>query len=155
MATLHVRKVPDELYEELRALAQRDGRSIGAEAIALLRGALSERARMYEGVRQTVARGRSAFAERFAERAKEIVVRAQEICLEVGSAEVSPAHVMLAMLEDDVLRQTLVRRGITLEAVQAVLPAGSPRQGAAPVSAETRRMLEQALLQSLGLQPGI
>jgi plasmid stability protein len=151
MATLHVRNVPDELYEELRATAERDGRSIGAEAITLLRSALFQRAQMYEGLQQTVARGKSAFAQRFAEQAKNIVARAQDICREVGSAEVTPAHVMLAMLEDPVLRQTLERRGITEEAVRAVLPSGPPRQGPAHVSAETRRMLEQALLQSLGL----
>ena len=58
---------------------------------------------------------------------------------------------MLAMLEDNVLRRTLERRGITEDAVRAVLPSGPPRQGPAPISAETRRMLEQALLQSLGL----
>src|SRR5213592_1066856 len=115
MATLHVRNVPDELYEELRAVAERDGRSIGAEAIALLQFALTQRSHMYEGLQQTVARGKSAFAQRFAERAKDIVTRAQVLCLEVGSPEVTPAHVMLAMLEDRVLRQTLERRGITEE----------------------------------------
>jgi plasmid stability protein len=151
MATLHVRNVPDALYAELRATAERDGRSIGAEAITLLRFALTQRSQMYEGLQQAVARGRSAFAERFAERAKDIVTRAQDICREVGSAEVTPAHVMLAMLEDDVLRPTLERRGITEEAVRAVLPSGPRRDGPAPVSAETRQMLEQALLQSLGL----
>jgi plasmid stability protein len=151
MATLHVRNVPDELYEELRTAAARDGRSIGAEAIKLLRAALGERARLYEGVPQPVRRGRSRFGMRFAQQAKEIVVRSQAICREVGSPEVTPAHVMLAMLEDDVLRPTLERRGITEQAVRAVLPSGPRRDGPAPISPETRRMLEQALLQSLGL----
>ncbi|MGZ4290177.1 MAG: FitA-like ribbon-helix-helix domain-containing protein [Gaiellaceae bacterium] len=151
MATLHVRNVPDELYEELRATAERDGRSIGAEAITLLRGALLERSRLYEGVQQTFARGKSAFAQRLAERAKDLVARSQDICREVGSVEVTPAHVMLAMLEDDLLRSTLERRGITEQAVRAVLPSGPPREGPAPLSAETRRMLEQALLQTLEL----
>src|SRR5438093_11494778 len=112
MATLHVRNVPDELYEELRTVAERDGRSIGAEAITLLRSAMAQRSQMHEGMQQAVARGKSAFAQRFAERATEIVTRAQQICLEVGSPEVTPAHVMLAMLEDDVLRPTLARRGM-------------------------------------------
>jgi antitoxin FitA len=40
VATLHVRNVPDELYETLRARAEREGRSINAEAIALLDAAL-------------------------------------------------------------------------------------------------------------------
>jgi plasmid stability protein len=153
MATLHVRNVPDTIYEELRASAARDGRSIGAQAITLLRGALEERARMYEGVQLAVTRGRSAFTQRLAERAKDIVTRAQDICRSVGSPEVTPAHVMLAMLEDDVLRPTLERRGITVEVVRAVLPTGPPRDGPAPVSPETRQMLEQALLQTVGLSP--
>jgi hypothetical protein len=55
------------------------------------------------------------------------------------------------MLEDDVLRPTLERRGITEESVRAVLPSGPPRTGPAPVSSEARRMLELALLQALGL----
>jgi plasmid stability protein len=152
MATLYVRNVPDSLYEELRASAERDGRSIGAEAITLLRGALAERARLYEGLQQAVGRGRSRFAQRFAERAQDVVTRAQDMCRQVGSPEVTPAHVLLAMLEDDVLRPVLERRGITEEAVRSVLPSGPPREGPAPVSAETRRMLEQALLQSLGLE---
>src|SRR5689334_2374316 len=126
MATLHVRNVPDELYEELRAAAEREGRSIGAEAIMLLRGALSQRAQLFEGVQVAMSRGKTAFGQRFAESAQEIVTRAQTICREVGSAEVTPAHVMLAMLEDDVLRATLERRGITEQAVRAVLPSGPP-----------------------------
>lgn len=36
MATLHVRNVPEEVYESLRARAQRNGRSINAEALAIL-----------------------------------------------------------------------------------------------------------------------
>jgi plasmid stability protein len=149
MATLHVRNVPEELYEELRALADREGRSIGAEAVALLRRALAERRGVHELIGQ--AAGGGAFKQRFVERAEEIVRRAQDLCREVGSAEVTPAHVLLAMLEDDVLRPTLERRGITEDAVRSVLPSGPPRQGPAHVSAETRRMLEQALLQAVGL----
>jgi plasmid stability protein len=43
--TLHVRNVPTELYEALRAAAEEHGSSIGAEAIRLLRRALrTERA---------------------------------------------------------------------------------------------------------------
>ena len=153
MATLHVRNVPDELYEELRAAAEREGRSIGAEAITLLRFALSQRAGILGrfGERLQPVRGRTPFTRRFAEHAQRLVLRAQEICREVGSPEVTPAHVLLAMLEDDVLRPTLEKKGITEDAVRAVLPSGPPRSGPAPISAEARQMLEQALLQSLGL----
>lgn len=152
MATLHVRNVPDELYEELRAAAERESRSIGAEAIILLRLALRERDRFYSNfVSQPRPRPRSAFGRRFAEQAQNLVLRAQEHCREVGSPEVTPAHVMLAMLEDPVLAPSLERKGITEEAVRAVLPSGPSRTGLAPISAEARTMLETALLQSLGL----
>ena len=40
MATLHVRGVPDELYERLRTEAEASRRSISAETIELLRRAL-------------------------------------------------------------------------------------------------------------------
>lgn len=43
VATLHVRDVPDEVYEALRARARREGRSISQEAIAILRRTLGRR----------------------------------------------------------------------------------------------------------------
>lgn len=39
MATLHVRNVPDPVYEALRRRAWRNGRSINAEAVAILEDA--------------------------------------------------------------------------------------------------------------------
>lgn len=149
MATLHVRNVPDELYAELRAAAEAEGRSIGAETISLLRGALTERGALYAGVRRAVAVPRSPFLQRFAESARELVLRAQALARELGAPEVTPAHVLLAMLEDDVLRPTLVGRGITVESVRAALVVGEPREAPVPVSAEARQMLERALVASL------
>jgi hypothetical protein len=166
MATLHARNFPDDLYARLRDAAKEDGRSIGAEAAVLLRAALSERQERTQGREPVVVQPRPTpeqvrrllrqpptFREQFVLRAKQLVVRARQICREVGSEEVTPAHVLLAMLEDPVLRPALERKGITEESVRAVLPSGPPRQGPAPVSAEARRMLEQALVQSLGLSP--
>jgi plasmid stability protein len=146
MATLHVRNVPDELYERLRRAAAEDGRSIGAEATALLGAALGERdARRKEVDRLLVTA--SPFKSRFARRAKALVLRAQELAGEAGAAETTPAHVLLAMLEDDVLRPALERGGVTDESVRAALPPSAERRETAPpVSADARRMLEQALL---------
>ncbi len=42
MATLHVRNVPDTLYERLREQAESENRSLSAEVIILLDRALSE-----------------------------------------------------------------------------------------------------------------
>jgi plasmid stability protein len=43
MKALHVRGIPDELYEALRSAAQDDGRSISAETIVILKSALADR----------------------------------------------------------------------------------------------------------------
>ena len=42
MATLYVREVPDDLYTALRERADAGGRSISAEAVALLKRALDD-----------------------------------------------------------------------------------------------------------------
>jgi len=149
MATLHVRNVPDELYAELRALAERDGRSIGAEAVMLLRLALRQHGRLSDLLGESLVRPRSPFLQRFSESADEIVLRAQEHARELGAAEVEPAHVLLAMLEDDVLRASLERRGISEESVRAVLLTGEPRTGSMPISTEARQLLERVLVASL------
>ena len=43
MATLHVRNVPDDLYEQIRDRAEVSSRSLSAEVVVLLRGALEEK----------------------------------------------------------------------------------------------------------------
>jgi plasmid stability protein len=150
MATLHVRNVPDELYEALREEADRDGRSIGAQAVVLLQRALFDRSVLVSNVRRAISHRRSPFLRRFAESAKELVVRAQELAQELGSPAVTPAHVLLAMLEDDVLRSSLERAGVTAAEVRANLsPAGPPAETKPPFSPETKRLLEQALRASL------
>jgi plasmid stability protein len=45
MQTLHVRSVPDELYNRLRALAQSEQRSLSAQVILMLDRALEDEAR--------------------------------------------------------------------------------------------------------------
>src|ERR1700759_1170669 len=132
MATLHVRNVPDELYELLRIAAGEDGRSIGAEATMLLRGALAGRAHRREGIDRIVAEG-SPFKRRFAQSAKQLVLRAQELAQDGGAAETMPAHVLLAMLEDDILRPSLEKGGGTDESARAgVPPPAAPGTTQAP-----------------------
>ena len=152
MATLHARNFPDDVYARLRSAAEEDGRSISAQAAALLRSALAERDQRKRGFQRLNPKPRfPTFREQFVMRAEQLVVRAQHHCREVGTPEVTPAHVMLAMLEDPVLAPALERKGITEESVRAVLPSGPPRTGPAPISTEARQMLEQALVRSLGL----
>jgi plasmid stability protein len=56
MAILHVRNVPEDLYERIRQRAQAQNRSISAEVINLLRDALEETERpqalILEGIRR-------------------------------------------------------------------------------------------------------
>jgi len=62
MATLYVEKVPEELYEALRARAQSNRRSIAAETISLLEGVLpspqelKRRAAFYQRLQRLTAR---------------------------------------------------------------------------------------------------
>lgn len=48
MQTLHIRSVPDELYESLRALAQERQRSLSAQVILMLDRALIDEQRRQE-----------------------------------------------------------------------------------------------------------
>lgn len=43
MKALHVRGVPDDVYEALRVAAREDGRSISAETIEILKQAMAHR----------------------------------------------------------------------------------------------------------------
>ena len=42
MATLHVRNIPDEMYQAIRTLASQERRSISAEVVILLEMALEQ-----------------------------------------------------------------------------------------------------------------
>jgi plasmid stability protein len=48
MPTLHVRNVPEEIYEGLRARAYERGNSMNAETIEILRDALRRRRRTWD-----------------------------------------------------------------------------------------------------------
>jgi len=58
MPTLHVRNVPDELCERIRARAQEESRSITAEVIQLLQRALAEEEQDQTRVLERVRRRR-------------------------------------------------------------------------------------------------
>lgn len=59
MATLHVRNVPDGLYERLRQQAEAQNRSLSAEVIILLNHALNETAGDQAAVLARIRRRRS------------------------------------------------------------------------------------------------
>ncbi len=49
MATLHVRNVPDDLYDRLKSLAEEDHRSLSSEVIDLLQEAVAAGSRREHG----------------------------------------------------------------------------------------------------------
>jgi len=58
MPTLHVRDVPDELYERIRERAQQESRSITAEVVQLLQRALADENQEQGQVLQRIRRRR-------------------------------------------------------------------------------------------------
>lgn len=61
MTSLQVRNIPDELYEALRETADREGRSLSAQTIAILKRALANSLVDRAGVaRRVAARRREA-----------------------------------------------------------------------------------------------
>src|SRR5581483_11426897 len=97
MATLHVRNVPDSLYEALRRHAEASGRSIGAQAIELLEQALA--AQLAQRPRWLGRRRRSGGRfRRFTERGRRVVVAAQEEARALGHDHVGTGHLLLGLL---------------------------------------------------------
>jgi len=98
MATLHVRNVPDELYERLRERARAGGRSIGAEIVVMLEHELaSAGARPW---RTMFSRRRYAPTpfHHFAPAAREVVAQAREEARELGDPAIGTEHLLLAVL---------------------------------------------------------
>ena len=58
MAVLHVRSVPDDLYDTLKRRAQAEGRSLSAEVTWLLSQAVQEPARSQSEILVDIARRR-------------------------------------------------------------------------------------------------
>lgn len=59
MPILHVRSVPEELYERLRQRARDENRSISAEVISLLERSLQVQERSQAEILDSINRGRS------------------------------------------------------------------------------------------------
>jgi len=98
MATLHVRNVPDELYERLRERAGANGRSIGAEVVVVLESDLGHGAS--RPWRSMFSRRRYAPTpfHRFTPRARNVVAEAKEEARELGDTAIGTEHLVLALL---------------------------------------------------------
>lgn len=138
MATLHVRNVPDELYERLRVRAEAEGRSIGAEAVQLLDQQLG-------GGRRGLRRRRGpSHGERMGAAGRAVIERARQEAAGLGHAYIGTEHLLLGVLSQRPLP------GLTLEQARRDAEAlvgrgdGGP-EGDAPFTARATKVLDLAL----------
>ena len=96
--------------------------------------------------------------ERFTDRARRIVVLAQEEARALNHQTIDASHFLLGMLyeEEGFAAHALTRCGLTLQAVQVqvvgVIPRGDTRrEGHLPFTREAKKALELSLRESLGL----
>jgi hypothetical protein len=148
VATLHVRNVPEPLYELLRECAETEGRSIGAQAIAFIQQGVMPRAS-----RRAFPRRRRGAFQRFTTPARQVIVRAQEEARAAGAPAVEPSHVVLALLaHGGAAADALASLGVDADTIRAGLARGPGSPPQIPFSADTKRVLEHALRESLGLR---
>jgi hypothetical protein len=157
MATLHVRNVPDDLYDLLRERAAVNDRSIGAETVQLLyerlvAGSGSPRPFLLPGFRRRPAGPVGAFT-RFTAEARQAVVTAQAEARVLRHGHVGTEHLLLGVLAVDVpVSAALAEIGLTLDAVRAELEPGDEQpKGQIPFEPEAKRALEIALRESTKL----
>jgi Antitoxin FitA-like, ribbon-helix-helix/Clp amino terminal domain, pathogenicity island component len=144
MATLHVRNVPDELYELLRERAAANGRSIGAETCQLLYERLvaaagRPRAIPLPGLRRRPV-GRPGPFTRFTPEARQAIVLAQQEARALRHDHVGTDHLLLGVLDERSARDVRAR----------MQPGDAEVEGQVPFSPEAKRVLELALRSALG-----
>lgn len=157
MATLHVRNVPDDLYELLRERAAANDRSIGAETVQLLCerlvvGTEAPRPFPLPGLRRRPPGPVGAFT-RFTAEARRVVVTAQQEARALGRGHVGTEHLLLGLLAHDVPEAAaLGELGLTVENVRGQLEPGDERPtGQMRFHPEAKRALEIALRESAKL----
>lgn len=166
MATLHVRNVPDALYEELRERAARNGRSIGAEIVVMLgREAGIPLPAPDLGRARTIPYGRPprrrrTHFEHFNARARQVVVDAQDEAASLGSGSLGTEHLLLALLREpaNVASLILEHAGLAYAAVRAAVEAAAgpgeapPAIAGMPFTPEAKKALELALRECISLR---
>jgi Antitoxin FitA-like, ribbon-helix-helix/Clp amino terminal domain, pathogenicity island component len=164
MATLHVRNVPDDLYELLRERAGANARSIGAETIQLLQerlalaglGPLPRRFPMPGRSRRGPGTG---MFTRFTTGARQAVVGAQEHARELGHHHVGTEHLLAGVLDVTAggpLGKPLASLGLTPKLARAELERmpgvrDEAPTGQIPFTPAAKQALELALREALKL----
>ena len=166
LATLHVRNVPDDLYELLRGRAAANGRSLGAEAVQLLyeRMAVEEgRAAggrvVLPGLRRRRS-GRTGLFSRFSTESRPIVVEAQDQAHALGHPTLGSHHLLLGVLrapDDEPAANALHTLGLRYDDVRAEVERrfglDEPTVGERiPFDPEAKKVLELALREAMRLR---
>ncbi|HEY4347757.1 MAG TPA: Clp protease N-terminal domain-containing protein [Gaiellaceae bacterium] len=150
MSTLHVRNVPDALYELLRERAAANERSIGAEVVMLLEGQLSTDLGAPAAPRPARRRAFPGF-ERFAPPARNVIAAAQSEARELGSAALGTGHLLLAIMSEQASVESVALgvAGLEYRAVRALVESRSETNDASagprmPFDQSAKRALELA-----------
>jgi plasmid stability protein len=163
MATLHVRNVPDALYARLRADAEHNGRSIGAETIFRLQAALigGPTAVALEQRRRRGSTTSTPF-EHFSPRARQVVVRAQDAARDFGHSGIGTEHLLLGVLRDRTAPATLMleAQGLDDAEIRRAVEDHAGRGEASPDDAlaftpGAKKAMELALRESLDGADGV
>ena len=159
MATLHVRNVPDPLYEALRARAQARGRTIANEAIAILAENVSRGVLPRRPVPSPVLERRSP-RERLSDVSGRVLAAASYEAHALGHDCVETEHILLALLAEGPVATSLDTLGVApervREAVESHVERGAAVQpGPRPFGPGAKRVLELALRESLAGREGV
>jgi ATP-dependent Clp protease ATP-binding subunit ClpA len=154
VATLHVRNVPEPVYELLRECAEREGRSIGAQTVVFVQNGLTEYMTQRENVRGVIERTATAAPEqRFTREVRDAVVRAQQEARALNHKTIGSEHLLLALVD---LFPLLARTGVTSDAVRAQLKREKGRSPARiPFEQSAKQALELALRESLAIRSNV
>ena len=161
MATLHVRNVPDPLYEALRERAAQNGRSIGAETVCLFEDALfgAELAQRWPGrlIRRRRGGG-SGFFARFVAAGRQAVVDAQGEARALGHDYIGTEHLLLALASGrTAAADALAQHGLPPErcrerVLELVGRGDAEPSGSLPFTPHSKKVLELALREALRLR---
>jgi ATP-dependent Clp protease ATP-binding subunit ClpC len=161
MATLHVRNVPESLYEALRECAERNGRSIGAQALIMVESGLegeTTRGLGFLGRRRRVGSAVGPF-QRFTEQGRAVIVAAQHEARALDHNYVGTEHLLLGLLRDEnsAAARALLTLGLEAAAARAsverIIGKGSGTPGGhIPFTPRAKKVLELALREALSLK---
>src|SRR5262245_34057803 len=148
MATLHVRNVPEHLYELLRRRAEVNGRSIGAETVQILSGRLEPMLRR----RRRQLTGVNRLGE-----ARPVIEAAQDEARALGHGAIGTEHLLLALLRPEIGGAAtgaleslgLVRAGARDEILRRVGRGESVVDGRLPFTPLAKKALDLAMREAI------